>query len=298
MRVRGLLVFVLCVVVVVFVSAEGFSSEEERIIGSARTSQPRIFYIYPRSGRLFHADYVRDNEIFKSLERTNFMRRGPFANGVESGRTKRDAEEESVVKKHTYVDAGRIPGGKKSVLGKVKDVPLKVINKISEFTARNSEEFQKRIKRESKVSEGIPKDNPVITQNKPTQSSISKDKTVQDFDTLNPQENIVDVSSVNKKEETISKETENKVEGDQNTHTKNNDTDKTLFVLDSIDKKDQSSVDLQVPEFGVLRVGLMKKLVLEDGMRLYPVYTGVKYTYPRIERKYVLLYPSQLTTPL
>lgn len=292
MRVRGH-VFVLCVLVAAGVGTEGLSSEEERIIGSARTSHPRIFYIYPRSGRLFHADYERDNQIFKSLERTNFMRRGPFANGVEL-RTKRDAEEESVVKKHTYVDAGRIPGGKKSLLGKVKDVPLKVLNKLSEDMARHSEEFEKRIKRESKRSEEIPKDSAVITQNKQIQSSVLKEKTIEEMDSVKPQESIVVVSNVNTKEETIPKETENKVEGDQNTHLKNNDTDKTLFVLDSIDKKDQSSVDLQVPELGVLRDNLMKKLVLDDGMSLYPVYTGVKYTYPRTERKYVLLHPSQL----
>lgn len=296
MRVQGH-VFVLCVLVAAGVGTEGLSSEEERIIGSAGTSHPRIFYIYPRSGRLFHADYERDNQIFKSLERTNFMRRGPFANGVEL-RTKRDAEEESVVKKHTYVDAGRIPGGKKSLLGKVKDAPLKVLNKLSEDIARHSEEFEKRIKRESNGSEEIPKDIVAITQNKQIQSSVPKEKTIEELDTVKPQESIADVSNVNTKEETIPKETENKVEGDQNTHTKNNDTDKTLFVLDSIDKKDQSSVDLQVPELGVLREDLMKKLVLDDGMRLYPVYTGVKYTYPRTERKYVLLHPSQLAYSL
>lgn len=293
MRVRGP-VFVLCVLAAVFVSAERLSSEEERIIGSARTSQPRVFYIYPRSGRLFHADYERDNQIFKSLERTNFMRRGPFAKGGELRRTKREAEDESVTKKHTYVDAGRIPGGKKGVLGKVKDVPFKVLSKISDFTIRQSEEFEKRIKRETKGPEEIPKDNPVLKQNQLIQISSSKEKTIEKFDTEKLQENITDVSNVNITEETIPKETENKVEGDQNTHIKNNDTDKTLFVLDSIDKKDQSSVDFQVPEFGGLREGLMKKLVLDDGMRLYPVYTGVKYTYPRIERKYVYLHPSQL----
>lgn len=35
-------------------------------------------YVYPRTGRLFTADALRDNLIFDSLERTNFMARGEF----------------------------------------------------------------------------------------------------------------------------------------------------------------------------------------------------------------------------
>lgn len=262
---RGGVVFIVSVV-----SVLGLRESIAQDKGS-RSEQRPVFYIYPHTGRLFHADYVRDNQIFQSLERTNFMRRGLFAN-----RQKREEEEK---KKHVYFELGRFTSEdmKKSVLGKSK------VGLFKENTVKGTEyKFKEETRRKRQVDR---------TEDHQTTSTQSTTKEVEIAQVLNhtksDQLNSTDLrmedllsNQNNSTPELGSNVPEKMVDGDFVIHPKCNDSDKTLLIRDP--KPDQSealkAVALNSPILNY--EGLMKKIVMDDGMMLYPIYRGDASHYP------------------
>ncbi|XP_054290600.1 uncharacterized protein LOC129005664 [Macrosteles quadrilineatus] len=230
-------------------------------------------FIYPRTGRLFHADYVRDNEIFRSLERTNFMRRGPFAERqgkVYDGKVEK--------KKHVYVRGGRIPvETEKSDLLKDTSRSNAVLFKVSKIVVKDPVLAGERIKRSADL------DDRDMIQNSSAVGQKSPPMYLNNLGQTNGSS--TDNKGSGHSEGGIPIITENKVDCDNNSTSKNNDTDKTLFVHDSAGR---------TPEVG--EGSLMKKTVVDDSLKLYPVYRGVKYYYPQTQRR--LVYSPQLTVSM
>ncbi|KAG8328201.1 hypothetical protein J6590_000858 [Homalodisca vitripennis] len=280
-----------CVIILASVQArqpkvdlESFKTEE--------TQGDITHVIYPRTGRLFHADYLRDNQIFRSLERTNFMRRGPFAKGVSLKRPKRD-DGEVVPKKHVYVGAARIPSveTKKGVLVREKDIPSKaILVKVSS----DHHKVEKRYKREI-VKEGLSAQEVAnvgqshIEQTTPT---VKQENTLEKNIEKISQDDLDEFNNKMSFENEITPITEEKmVQEDTAPVVRNNDTDKTLLLRDN--KKESAEATVKIPEVDVGSDSQMRKTILDDSLKLYPVYRGVKYYYPLSERR--LEYSPQLT---
>lgn len=263
------------------IDQEAFRSQEP----SGDVKRSLTHFVYPRTGRLFHADYVRDNEIFKSLDRTNFMRRGPFAQRILLEKLRRTQEAVGNVEKHVYIGEGRIPvKSKKGVLVKETDNPRKaVLFKVSKVVDKEPV-MEKRFKR-----------NTISEENSTEEAVIPMGPNPTALPGINKQNNtdnsfFYNKTDINKKEEKISV-TENKVDCD-NISSPNNDVDKTLFVHDAVSHESlvpSSSSSVETPTVDVNSGNFMKKTVMDDSLKLYPVYRGVKYYYPQAERKYGLL---------
>lgn len=271
---------VLCVWASVVLCCAGTDQESLKRAETSSVGKSPTHFIYPRTGPLFHADFVRDNAIFRSLERTNFMRRGPFAGRRRSGRTQ---ETDRSVKKHVYVGERRIPmEAKKEVLVREKDIPSKsVLFKVSKVAIKDPV-VERRSKREAIPEEMSSIEGPTMFAKISSETSITKINNSIHQNSLN---NISDVTHGG-----VISLTENKVDCDHNSTEKNNDTDKTLFVHDSTVTRESldSTPSMKTLEDEVDIRGVMKKTVVDDNLKLYPVYRGVKYYYPQTERKYVL----------